>query len=153
MTAPLTFRPASRDDLPILVRLLADDPLGAERERPEDPLPSAYLDAFAAIDADPNHELVVAVRDETVVGLMQLSFLPYLTHQGGWRALIEGVRVSADARSQGVGDAMFKWAIERARDRGCVMVQLTTDRSRPDALRFYERLGFKASHHGMKLLL
>ncbi len=153
MTAPLDFRPATRDDLPILVELLADDPLGAQRERPGDPLPRAYLDAFAAIDADPNQELVVAVQGEQVVGLMQLSFLPYLTHQGGWRALIEGVRVSAGARSQGVGGAMFRWAIERARERGCVMVQLTTDRSRPDALRFYERLGFKNTHHGLKLLL
>lgn len=149
----LSFRAACVDDLPVLVRMLADDPLGATREVVSDPLPSGYGAAFAAIDADPNNELVLAVLDGVVVGMLQITFIPYLTYQGQWRALIEGVRVSSAVRSRGVGAALFHWAIERARQRGCTMVQLTTDRAREDALRFYERLGFVASHHGMKLHL
>jgi GNAT superfamily N-acetyltransferase len=133
--------------------MLADDPLGARREVDSNPLVAGYTEAFAAIDADPNNELIVAVLDGVPVGMLQITFIPYLTYQGGWRALIEGVRVSSGARSQGVGAALLQWAIERARSRNCVMVQLTTDRERVDALRFYERLGFVASHHGMKLHL
>lgn len=143
---PLTFRPARRDDLPELVRMLADDPLGARREVISDPLALGYQAAFAAIEADPNNELIVAIRGEVVVGMLQLTFIPYLTHQGRWRALIEGVRVASGARSAGIGGAMFHWAIERARHRGCGMIQLTTDKARDDALRFYERLGFVPSH-------
>lgn len=149
----LRFRPATAQDLPTIVALLADDTLGATRERNENPLPTSYRDAFSAIDADPHNELVVACRDESVVGVLQLTFIPYLTYQGSWRALIEGVRVAATERGQGVGQALFEWAIERARDQGCRLIQLTTDKARPDALRFYERLGFTASHEGMKLHL
>lgn len=149
----LLFRTARRGDLPELVGMLADDPLGARREVFSDPLVAGYGDAFAAIEADPNNELVVVTTDAAIVGMLQITFIPYLTYQGGWRALIEGVRVSSGARSRGVGGAMVQWAIERARARGCIMVQLTTDRTREDALRFYERLGFVASHHGMKLHL
>lgn len=149
----LSFRAACIDDLPVLVQMLADDPLGATREFYSDPLPPSYGEAFAAIDADPNNELVVALLDDVVVGMLQITFIPYLTYQGQWRALIEGVRVSASVRSRGVGAGLFHWAIERARSRGCAMVQLTTDRAREEALRFYERLGFVASHHGMKLHL
>lgn len=149
----LVFRPATRGDVDVIVRMLADDPLGAQREQYASPLPRSYERAFVAIQADPNNELVVAEADGRVVGVVQLTFIPYLTHQGSWRALIEGVRVDASARSQGVGQRMFTWAIERARERGCRIVQLTTDKSRPDALRFYQRLGFVASHEGMKLVL
>ena len=149
----VTFRRAREADVPDIVRLLADDPLGAKRERHETPLPESYARAFRAIDADPNNELVVACQDERVVGVLQLTFIPYLTYQGGWRALIEGVRVDARVRSLGLGRALFEWAIARARERGCHMVQLTTDKSRPDARRFYEALGFVASHEGMKLHL
>lgn len=149
----LTFRAACRDDLVLLVQMLADDSLGATREVFSEPLASSYLSAFAAIDADPNNELVVAILDGAVVGMLQLTFIPYLTYQGRWRALIEGVRVSSSHRSRGVGAALMHWAIERSRARDCAMVQLTTDRAREDALRFYERLGFVASHHGMKLHL
>ncbi|MEX2500162.1 MAG: GNAT family N-acetyltransferase [Wenzhouxiangellaceae bacterium] len=133
--------------------MLADDPLGSKREDNTDPLPAAYQAAFKAIDSDPNNELVVAVLDNQVIGVLQITCIPYLTYRGGWRALIEGVRVSKAVRSSGVGRSMFEWAINRARERGCVMVQLTTDKSRPDALRFYENLGFVASHEGMKLKL
>lgn len=149
----LTFRLARKDDLPQLVRMLADDPLGARREVFSDPLAAAYTDAFAAIDADPANELIVAIRDGAPVGMLQLTFIPSLTYQGGFRALIEGVRVAAGARSLGIGGTMLQWAIGRARQRGCMMVQLTTDKAREDALRFYERLGFVPSHHGMKLHL
>lgn len=133
--------------------MLADDPLGSKREDNSDPLPAAYRTAFEAIDSDPNNDLVVAVRDNRVIGVLQITFIPYLTYRGGWRALIEGVRISKSARTSGVGGAMFQWAINRARERGCIMVQLTTDKSRPDAVRFYENLGFVASHEGMKLKL
>jgi GNAT superfamily N-acetyltransferase len=118
-----------------------------------DPLPKAYTDAFAAITADPNHELLVADRDGAVIGVLQLSFVPSLTWQGRWRAMVEGVRVSAAARGGGVGRAMMEEAIRRARARGCHQLQLTTHKSRVDAHRFYERLGFRASHEGMKLAL
>ena len=149
----VAFRKAKREDVPAIVRLLADDPLGAKRERFETPLPESYLRAFEAIDADPNNELVVACIGDEVVGVLQLTFIPYLTYQGGWRALIEAVRVDAKLRSKGVGKALFEWAIERSRSRGCSLVQLTTDKSRGDAKRFYESLGFSASHEGMKLKL
>jgi len=149
----VAFRPARARDLPTIVRLLAEDPLGAQREKLADPLPSGYLSAFEDIIADANQQLVVATLADEIVGVMQLSFIPYLTYQGSWRAQIEGVRVAEAHRSRGVGRAIFEWAIARARDRGCHLVQLTTDARRPDALRFYESLGFAASHHGMKLHL
>lgn len=152
-TSNVTFRRAGLGDLERIVQLLADDALGAKRERYELPLPASYLAAFDAIDADPNQELVAACRDGAVVGVLQITFIPYLTYEGGWRALIEGVRVDGAARSAGVGRAMVEHAIGRARERGCRLVQLTTDKARPDALRFYEALGFVASHEGMKLHL
>jgi GNAT superfamily N-acetyltransferase len=151
--APLSFRRAHLADVPAIVHLLADDPLGAMRERDETPLPESYARAFRAIDGDANNELVVACREDRVVGVLQITFIPYLTYQGGWRALIEGVRVDGRERSQGLGRAVFEWAIARARERGCHLVQLTTDKTRPDAKRFYEGLGFVASHEGMKLHL
>jgi GNAT superfamily N-acetyltransferase len=151
--APLVMRRAQRDDLETIVRLLADDPLGAKRERYELPLPPEYGAAFSAIDSDPNQELTVACLGGEVVGVLQLTYLPYLTYRGGWRALIEGVRIAAGVRAQGIGRNMFEWAIDRARARGCHLVQLTTDKARPDALRFYQSLGFVASHEGMKLSL
>ena len=151
--APLSFRRARPDDVPAIVRMLADDPLGAKRERYETPLPNSYVEAFRAIDRDANNELIVACQDGGVVGVLQLTFIPYLTYQGGWRALVESVRVDSRARSQGLGKALLEWAIARARERGCVMVQLTTDKTRAEAKRFYEGLGFVASHEGMKLHL
>ena len=149
----VTFRRAERSDVPRIVQLLADDPLGAQRERYETPLPESYLTAFEAIDKDPNNELVVACRAGEVVGVLQITFMPGLTYQGGWRASIEGVRIDAGARSSGLGKAMIEWAVKRARERECQLVQLTTDKTRPEAKRFYEALGFVASHEGMKLHL
>lgn len=149
----ITFRRATREDVPAIVAMLADDPLGARRERFEDPLPVSYDAAFDAIDADPNQDLRVATLDGAVIGVAQVTYTPGLTYQGSWRASIEGVRVHRDHRSAGVGRRLVEHAIERARARGCLLVQLTTDKKRPDALRFYESLGFVASHEGMKLRL
>ena len=147
------FRDAVESDLPTLVRLLADDPLGAQRESSDEAVPAAYLEAFRAIETDGNHELLVAELDGSMVGFLQLSYLPHLTYTGGWRAQVEGVRVDPAVRSQGVGRAMLREAVSRARARRCHLVQLTTDRRRPDALRFYLDLGFEASHEGLKLHL
>jgi len=147
----LTFRRARLSDLEVIVELLANDPLGARREACVSPLPESYLQAFQAISADPNNELVVADLEGRVVGVLQLTFIPYLTYKGSWRALIEGVRVSETVRSAGIGRRMLGWAMERARERGCRLVQLTSDKSRIDAIRFYGSLGFTASHEGMKL--
>jgi len=149
-SSSVTFRRAGRDDVERIVQMLADDPLGAQRERYELPLPRSYLAAFEAIEADPNNEVVVACVDGKVIGVLQITFIPGLTYQGGWRALIEGVRVDAATRSSGLGKALVEHAIERARERGCHLVQLTTDKTRPGAKRFYEALGFVATHEGMK---
>jgi ribosomal protein S18 acetylase RimI-like enzyme len=149
----LNFRKARRTDLPFIVAMLADDPLGATRERLENPLPVEYTLAFDAIETDPNIELMVACLDEAVVGVLQLTFIPAISRLGAWRALIEGVRVAREHRAAGIGTQMLNKAIDRARERNCQMVQLTTDKSRADAKRFYEKLGFIASHEGMKLHL
>ena len=149
----ILFRAAVRQDLPAIVHLLADDPLGAKRERYADPLPDCYRDAFEAIEQDPRNELIVAEREGAVVGCLQLTFIPGLARQGGERAQIESVRVARALRGQGLGRALFEWAIGRARERGCHLVQLTTDKSRPEAHQFYKSLGFVASHEGMKLIL
>ncbi|MEO3828274.1 GNAT family N-acetyltransferase [Actinomadura sp. B10D3] len=146
----MTFREATVDDLPQIVRLLADDPLGATRETPGEEIPEAYFSAFAAIDKDPNNTVVVAVAAGRVAGTLQLTFIPGLTYTGGERAQIEGVRVAAEYRGAGLGQQMINWAIDRARARGCRVVQLTTDRQRPDAIRFYQKIGFRPSHMGMK---
>ena len=149
----IAVRRAQRADVAELVRLLADDALGRARERPTDPLPQSYFDAFDAIERDPNQELIVVTLDGQVVGMLQLTFTPQLTHAGSWRCTIEGVRVTAAQRGAGVGQQMLRWAIARARERQCRIVQLTSDKSRDDAIRFYQRLGFRATHEGMKLSL
>lgn len=145
------MRRARREDLPGIVRLLADDPLGRTREAFSERLPEGYYTAFERIDADPRVELVVAELDGEIVGTLQLMFLPHLTHGGGTRAQVEAVRVDARHRSRGLGRRMMQWAIERAREEGCSLMQLTTNVARTDAHRFYARLGFVPSHVGMKL--
>ena len=147
------FRQATREDLPSIVRMLADDELGRQRERVEDPLPESYYSAFEQIHRDPNHELIVAERNGEVIGTLHLMFLPSVSFQGGLRAQVESVRVDKRFQSRGIGSEMMKWAMDRARGRGAHVVQLTTHKSRLDAHRFYERLGFKGSHLGMKLSL
>lgn len=149
----IAIRSAIREDLPAIIAMLANDHLGSKRERYADPLPDVYYSAFEAIDSDPNNEIVVAELDGKIIGTMQLTLIPNLTYQGGIRALIEGVRVDSTMRSAGIGRILFEWAIEQAKQRGCHMVQLTADKTRPDAHRFYESLGFSATHEGMKLHL
>ena len=150
----MQFRPATRDDVSAIVQMLADDELGQNREDFRTPLPAAYYQAFANIEEDPNQELVVVENElgETI-GTLQLSFIQSLTYQGGIRAQIEAVRVHKEHRGEGVGRQFFLWAIERSKQRGAHLLQLTTDKKRLDALRFYERLGFQATHEGMKLHL
>ncbi len=145
------FRDATEADVPTMVALLAHDPLGSQREDPGQRDLGSYRDAFAAIQDDPNHRLIVAESESRVVGMLQLSILPHLTYEGGWRAQIEGVRVAEEMRSRGVGRVLLTHAIDAARERGCHLVQLTTDKRRPEALRFYRELGFEATHEGMKL--
>jgi GNAT superfamily N-acetyltransferase len=145
------FRRAKREDVSGIVRLLAEDDLGSQRERCEDPLPDSYYAAFQDIESDSNHELIVADQDGAVVGTLHLMYLPSLSYQGGLRAQIESVRVSKLRRGLGIGSEMLKWSLERAKQRGAHLVQLTTHASRTDAHRFYERLGFKGTHLGMKL--
>lgn len=150
----MNFRKATIGNLPQIVKLLADDKLGSQRESYQLPLPEFYLKAFEKIISDENQELIVLLDDkEEVVGTMQLSFIQYLTYRGGIRMQIEAVRIAKENRGEGLGEKMFIWAIERAKERKAHVVQLTTDKKRPDALRFYEKLGFKASHEGMKLHL
>ena len=148
----MVFRKAKAEDLPAIVEMLADDELGSLREQFQTPLPQSYLDAFINIDKDANQELVVAENGEgEVIGTLQLSFIQYLTYRGGIRAQIEAVRVRKDQRGSGTGQKMFEWAIARARERKAHVLQLTTDKKRPDAIRFYEALGFQPTHEGMKL--
>ena len=149
----ITMRRANADDLAAIIALLADDPLGARREDASRPPSSAYTEAFRAIDADPNQLLAVITEDGRVVGTLQLSFIPGLSRKGAWRGQIEAVRIAADRRDAGLGRRAFDWAIDQCRARGCRLVQLTTDRDRPDAHQFYERLGFTASHLGYKKAL
>jgi ribosomal protein S18 acetylase RimI-like enzyme len=149
----MLFRAATADDLPAIVALLMDDELGKLREDLGTPVNPRYLEAFAAIARDPNQLLAVADQDGLVVGCLQLTFIPGLSRLGMWRGQIEAVRVAATQRGSGVGRAMMLWAIEQGRARGCGLVQLTTDKRRADAHRFYAGLGFEASHEGMKLPL
>lgn len=149
----LRMRRAQRNDLAAIVRMLADDELGRLRERVEDPPAPGYLAAFDAIEADPNQYLMVAELDGAVIGTLQLTILPGLSYQGGKRALIEAVRVDAPVRGRGIGRQLIAWAIAQARAEGCFLVQLTSHKQRTDAHRFYEQLGFVASHVGMKLVL
>jgi GNAT superfamily N-acetyltransferase len=147
----VVIRRATAADVPGIVSLLTDDEIGAAREAPSDLTP--YRTAFAAIDSDPNQLLVVAERNGELVGTLQLTIIPGLSRIGSRRSLVEAVRVSASARGIGLGTTMMEWAIEESRARGCSIVQLTSDKARVDARRFYERLGFTASHEGFKLRL
>lgn len=174
------YRLATFDDLPEIVRMLADDFLGQQRERFEDPLPESYVNAFREIEADLNNELIVAAmpvppavegglplainnepakakdpkpKADLIVGTLQLTYTPSISFQGGRRCTVESVRVDEKYRGQGIGRTMMLWAIERAKEKGCIAMQLTTNTERKDAHRFYENLGFSASHLGMKLKL
>ncbi|MBL1286053.1 Predicted N-acetyltransferase YhbS [Streptomyces sp. LamerLS-316] len=147
----LDIRPAVSADIPAIVAMLADDPLGAQRESPDDLDP--YLAAFRRLVDDPNQHLTVAVRQGKVVGTLQLTIVPGLSRRGATRSIVEGVRVHADERGSGLGTQLIQWAVDESRRQGCQLVQLTSDATRTDAHRFYERLGFTASHVGFKLAL
>ncbi|PPS75616.1 MULTISPECIES: GNAT family N-acetyltransferase [Streptomyces] len=147
----LEIRAAAADDVPAIVAMLADDPLGAQRESPDDLTP--YLAALERLSTDPNQHLVVAVREGRVVGTLQLTIIPGLSRRGATRSIVEGVRIHADERGSGLGTQLIEWAIEESRNERCQLVQLTSDKTRADAHRFYERLGFTASHTGFKLQL
>ncbi|MFH8726277.1 GNAT family N-acetyltransferase [Streptomyces termitum] len=147
----LQIRPAARTDLPAIVAMLADDPLGALRESPDDLAP--YRAAFARLADDPNQRLVVAERDGKVVGTLQLTIVPGLSRRGATRSIIEGVRIHSEERGSGLGTLLVEWAVEESRRLECTLVQLTSDATRTDAHRFYERLGFEASHLGFKRAL
>lgn len=150
---PLTYRRAVAADLPFIVRLLADDAVTATPYQPDSPLHPRYLEALRAIDADPRQRLVVAELDATPAGTMQLTFIPGIARLGETRCLIEAVHIAAEHRNRGLGGEMIRWAIEVARSEGCGMVQLTSNKQRLDAHRFYERLGFLKSHEGFKYYL
>ncbi|KQX77877.1 MULTISPECIES: GNAT family N-acetyltransferase [Streptomyces] len=147
----LEIRPAVLTDIPAVVAMLADDPLGARRESPDDLSP--YEAAFRRLTDDPNQRIVVAVREERVVGTLQLTVVPGLSRRGATRSIIEGVRVHSDERGSGLGTQLIQWAVDESRRQSCRLVQLTSDTTRTDAHRFYERLGFAASHVGFKLTL
>jgi GNAT superfamily N-acetyltransferase len=149
----LHYRLATEADLPIIIRMLADDTLGSLREKSGDILPANYSEAFKKIAADPNQELTVVELNGEIVATFQLTFIPYLTYRGSSRAQVEAVRTSATHRGQGIGSSVFDYIIERAKTKGCHMVQLTSDKKRADAIRFYESKGFVSSHEGMKLHL
>jgi GNAT superfamily N-acetyltransferase len=147
----VSFRPAAASDVPAVVALIADDQLGASREIPQELAP--YRDAFDVIAGDPNQLLVVGESGGRVIATLQLTFVPGLSRRGAWRAQIEAVRVEASMRGMGVGERLIRWSIEQAQARGCALVQLTSSATRTDAHRFYQRLGFVASHTGFKLAL
>ena len=149
----LSFREATKSDLTALVHMLGDDSLGSMREDLSAPMNPKYIEAFNHIESDPNNELIVATLNDDIVGMVQLTFIPYLTHTGSWRCLIEGVRIHSGYRGKGLGGKLFEWSIQRAKERNCRLVQLTSDKTRTEALKFYESLGFVASHEGFKLHL
>ena len=148
----MKFRKATKNDISVIVAMIADDKLGKTRENFQNPLPIEYLNAFENINADKNQELIVVENDELeIIGTLQLSFIQYLTYLGGIRAQIEAVRIRKDQRNIGLGKKMMNWAINRAQERDAHLLQLTTDKKRPEAIKFYENLGFKSTHEGMKL--
>ncbi len=149
----MIFRRATKNDVPFIIKMLENDKLGKLRENYQEPLPESYYAAFEVINSDPNQELMVVEKnnDSEIAGTFQLTFIPYLSYQGKLRAQIENVFVREDLTGQGIGKKMFEWAIERAKYRNAHLLQLTSDKNRPCAIKFYNDLGFIASHEGMKL--
>jgi len=148
----IKFRRATEKDIHSIVEMIADDALGKQRENFQNPLPQEYMEAFKNISSDKNQELIVLENDKSeIIGTLQLTFIQYLTYRGGIRAQIEAVRIRKDQRGLGIGKKMFEWAIERSKERKAHLLQLTTDKKRPEAIKFYEDLGFRSSHEGMKI--
>ncbi|EGV42857.1 GNAT family N-acetyltransferase [Bizionia argentinensis JUB59] len=148
----MTFRKATEKDLPSIIEMMADDILGKKRENFQNPLPTEYVKAFKIIDSDENQELIVVENESfEVIGTLQLTFIQYLNYSGGIRAQIESVIIRKDKRGLGIGKNMFEWAINRAKEKNAHLLQLTSDKQRPRAIKFYEDLGFTATHEGMKM--
>ena len=148
----LYYRKATEKDIYFIVEMIADDKLGKKRENFQKPLPQEYLNAFQNISADKNQEPIGVENDRSeLIGTLQLSFIQYLTYRGGIRAQIEAVKIRKDKRGQGIGRHMMEWAIHKAKERNAHLLQLTTDKKRPKAVGFYQDLGFKATHEGMKI--
>jgi len=148
----ITFRKACKEDVSKIVAMLADDALGKTRENFQEPLPNDYVKAFEQINADANQELMIVENEQSeIIGTLQLSFIQYLTYRGGIRAQIEAVRIRKDQRGLGIGKVLFEWAIKRAQERQAHLLQLTTDKKRPKAIKFYKDLGFIDTHEGMKM--
>jgi len=153
MNDALTFRLATKDDITAIVKMLADDALGTTRENISEPISTKYINAFNIINTDPNQELTIVEMGNEIVATFQLTFIQYLSHEGGLRAQVEAVRTRSAYRGRGIGRKVFEYAINRAKQKGCLLIQLTSDKERPDAIRFYQSLGFTASHEGMKRML
>ena len=151
MNNELIFRLATINDLSHIINMLADDTLGIKREKLETPISDSYIKAFEIITADPKQELTIVEKNGEIVGTFQLTFIQNISHQGGLRAQVESVRTHSSYRRQGIGVKVFEYIVNRAKEKGCVLLQLTTDKQRPDAIRFYEKLGFLATHEGMKI--
>ncbi len=152
MKLRMNYRKATEKDLTAIVKMMADDVLGKKRENFKTPLPNSYINAFKNIEADKNQELIVLENEKLeIIGTLQISYLQYISYCGGIRAQIENVFIRADQRGLGIGKKMFEWAINRAKEKKAHMVQLTSNKERPRAIKFYENLGFKATHEGMKL--
>ena len=148
----MNFRKATINDVSEIIKMMAEDELGKKRENFKNPLPNSYLEAFKNIDADKNQELIVIEnKDFQIIGTLQITYIQYLSYCGGMRAQIENVFIRSDQRGLGIGKSAFEWAINRAKEKNVHVVQLTSDKKRPRAIKFYEDLGFKATHEGMKL--
>lgn len=149
----MKFRKATRKDLPAIVEMLANDKLGMQREAFSNPLPASYVKAFEEIEKDPNQELIVGELNGEVISTLQMTYIPGLTYQGSIRVLVEAVRVRDELTGKGIGKQMMEYVVQRAKERDAYIIQLTSNKQRPDAIRFYARLGFEASHEGMKMFL
>jgi ribosomal protein S18 acetylase RimI-like enzyme len=147
----LNIRKATREDLAHIVQLLAHDPLGSQRESYQTPLPKEYYTAFDEINSDKNQHLIVVLDGDKIIGTLQLTIITYITYRGGKRGQIEGVRIDEAYRGQGIGNMMIQWAVDKARELGCHLIQLTMDKKRRETIEFYKKLGFIDSHEGMKL--
>ena len=148
----MNFRKATINDVSEIIKMMAEDELGQKREKFQNPLPNSYLEAFKKIDADENQELIVVENNDLeIIGTLQITYIQYLSYCGGMRAQIENVFIRSDQRGLGIGKSVFEWAINRAKEKKVHLVQLTSDKKRPRAIKFYEDLGFKGSHEGMKL--
>jgi ribosomal protein S18 acetylase RimI-like enzyme len=148
----MNFRKATTNDISDIIKMMAEDELGQKRENFQNPLPTSYLEAFKKIDADKNQELIVVENNDLeIIGTLQITYIQYLSYCGGMRAQIENVFIRSDQRGLGIGKSVFEWAINRAKEKKVHLVQLTSDKKRPRAIKFYEELGFKGTHEGMKL--